>query len=132
MKIEFKDKEWGLEWGLGCFQLYAEEVAGVNRVDEVYVHVLDSVLNQYKLYYCAMLNWYKIQDETNELPFNFREFAMFLDKQPEEFHNKIMEDFRNSTFSGKSMEEHYRRLAEALEVVEDSGKKKASQATSDS
>lgn len=116
MKIEIDGKEYGFLWGLPVFRDYADDM-GVSRVDDVYIHVLDSIENQYKLYYFAIQNYIKNKDETAELPFTFRRFVNHLDTLSEDIHEAIMLSFRKSTFSGKTMDEHYAYLSEVMSSI---------------
>lgn len=116
MKIEIDGIEYGFLWGLHAFKDYADDM-GVSKVDEVYLHILDSIENQYKLYYFAVLNYVKNKDETAELPFTFRKFVNVLESQSLEVHEGIMKSFRNSMFSGKTMDEHYAYLNELMSIA---------------
>lgn len=118
MKIEIDGIEYGFLWGLSAFRDYADDM-GVTRVDDVYIHILESIENQYKLYYFAVQNYVKNKDETAEVPFTFRKFVNHLDALSEDDHEAIMLSFRKSTFSGRTMDEHYAYLNELISVSSD-------------
>lgn len=114
MKIEIDGKEYGFTWGIEVFRSYADDF-GISRVEEAYLHILESLSNQYKFYYYALENAIKLNDESAELPFTYRKFCHVLGGKPKEYHDELIDSFRNSTISGQSMNEYYEKISAIIE-----------------
>lgn len=111
MKLEINGNQYGLQWGTGAFEIACEKLN--MSVNEVLLGVADNKVIL-TLAYSAIQNWYELQDETNVLPFSYRQFQAWLDEQDQQVAADIVKDFYKSKYEGKVMEDRYNELIELL------------------
>lgn len=117
MQLEIKGNKYGLIWGVRAFRL-AEK-----RLDMTTANILLSISDGEvitTLAYCALQNWIQNEDESAELPFSVVQFENWLNEQPQEIADKIVDDFKNSTLNGKAILKLYDEINEIYASI-DSG-----------
>lgn len=128
MKITIKDREYGLSWGLGAIELYCDRMNC--DIDDLELAIgssksIDRTKAICNLTICAMQNW----AELHEIEFNisYREFQEWLNIQPQDTANNIIEDWKKSMYFGKTIGEHlFGEIAEATPVGKPNKKKQPS------
>lgn len=113
MKLTVKNKEYGLSWGMGAWELVCDKLGcdmfaielGVLTNDQKYLN---------HMAYAAIRNWCKINedDEDAEPDFSYRVFLDWMDNAPQEIADKIADSFMKSMFKGRTMEAHFNLLLE--------------------
>lgn len=123
MKLKILNHEVKFQWGLGAFEICCDALE--LSLDEVERGVLlgDQKI-MFRLAYSAIQNACEI-DEV-EVPFNFRKFQAWLDEADEGTATKIMEDYRNSKYLGKTVMDYYEAFSGNKQTGKDSKKKSPS------
>lgn len=113
MQLEILENKVRLVWGLGCFEI-AAELLKVDTVEDV-IFSVGNTANMVRVAYAAIQNGCEI--DGNEVPFNIRQFQHWLDEQPADVGEKIVENFMNSTYQGKVMKQRYDEIIEVLRAA---------------
>ena len=122
----------GLVWGTGAFE-ECEEMLGID-LDEIDRGILfgkSKILNS--LAYCAIVNWCKNLVDPIDVPFSYKQFIYWLDKAPQDTAKKMMDDYLNSSYQGRTTKDYYDDMVERLnklaggETKQSAAKKKSPQ-----
>ena len=133
MKLKIKEIEYKLNWGFGTFAEVIERIGEkhnlVNEVDVI------ANFNNRKVYletiYCALLVGKQIEldDDDYKLPFSKATLQDWIEEQPQEINEEIIQDFHKYTVQGKDwqtrIEEIVAKLNEMNSELEEEPKKKA-------
>lgn len=124
MKLKIKDKEYGLNWGLGAFSIVMEEMD--LSIEEIIARFSEHKVNT-ALTYSALLNAYRVQldDDYATLEFGKTYFASWLEEQSQEIGDEILKSFLNWTTHSKSWADKLGIDIEKLFPAEKDEKKKA-------
>lgn len=120
MQLEINGNSYGLIWGTRAFVL-CERKIGLS-LNEILVRAgeTDVICS---LTYCAIQNWFELQDASNVLPFTYDQFLLWLDDQPQNTASIIENSFLESTLQGASIRERYNQINDILSNGNDEDKK---------
>lgn len=114
MQLEILGNKSGFQWGLGCFEI-AAELLKVDTIEEVIFKAVSGTSEMTRVAYAACQNYHEIREE--EIPFTLRQFQAWLNDEDEEVGKKIVDDFLNSKYQGRIMQERYDELVERLKAL---------------
>lgn len=119
MQLNIQGVSYGLQWGTGAFIL-AEKRLGAS-LEEIIFKVSGDTETVMTLTYCALQNWYQLQDETKTLPITYNQFVAWIDDQPQELAKQIYSSFMESNMQGESMKNRYNRINAMITASSEGG-----------
>lgn len=106
MKVTINDKEYGLQWGLGCLEIYCDKMdCGIDGLDLAFMPNKEREKAIVTLIHAALQNY----AELYELDFTLtiRQLQAWIDEAPQEQFEAVMDDFKASKYFGKTIAEHF-------------------------
>lgn len=106
MKVNINDKDYGLQWGLGCLEIYCDRMdCDISGLDLAFIPNKEREKAMVMLIYAAMQNY----AELHEIDFTLtiRQLQAWIDEAPQEICNAIWDDFKMSKYFGKTIAEHF-------------------------
>lgn len=109
MKLTIKNKEYQLEWGMGAIEIYCD--MRDCDIDDIDTHLGSAkLIHQMKainmLTLAALKNGCENQKPRQEFDLDYSEFLLWMDKQPQEVRDSIIEDWKKSYYFGKTVAEY--------------------------
>lgn len=106
MNLKINDKEYGLSWGMGCFEIYCE------KMDCSLNDGFDLAFNPHReqnkyfcnLVYAALQN--KAELDGVELEVNYRQLQNAIDEAEDGLIREIEGDFLKSKYQGKAIADY--------------------------
>lgn len=113
MQLTINNKERQLVWGTGAFEDVCDRL-DVSLVDFDIILISTPEKALYELTYSALRNGAEIKDES--IDFNYKFFLSWLDQQEQDLGDKIMADFLESKYLGKTMRERFETVSAMLDA----------------
>lgn len=109
MKLKIKNKEYGLQWGTGAFEICCDTL-GIDLADIDLGIARNDQKIWINLVYAAIQNWCELQDEPVECEVTYRKLQAWIDTADNKIGKEITESYLSSMYRGKTMQQHYESL----------------------
>lgn len=106
MKLLINNKEYGLQWGMGCFEIFQDTMdCGMDGLDLAWMKNRDQ--NKYfcNLVYAAMKCYAKMPNHP-ELDVSYVELQIAIDEGDQSVLTEIEKDFLLSKYQGRTMADY--------------------------
>ncbi len=124
MKIAINDKEYGLQWGMGCIEMYCDAMdCDIDGIDKIYLPNRHQGKALTTLIFSAMKNYAELNNSV--LDVSYRQLQAWIDEADQDLFKSIMDDWNHSKYLGKTIAEYF--LASIAEEEQVSKKKSPSE-----
>lgn len=127
MNLKINDKEYLLQWGMGCIEMYCDSLdCEIDGLEKVIIPGKEQIKALTTLILCAIKCGAGVESYYDDFEVSYRELQTTMDTWEETFYKAVVDDFKASRYFGKTMAEHLFLEVQNIPAQENPGKAKKS------
>lgn len=127
MILKIKDKDYPLQWGMGCMEMFCDAMdCDLEGLEKVISPGKDQIKYLTTLILSALKNGSDIETIYDDFEIKYKDLQKAMDDWDLELYKAVIDDFKKSRYMGKTMAEHLALEVENIPAQETPGVKKKS------